>query len=752
MLTSFKSLTTGRKAVFLIAAVLCLVAFSVGQSLIATQWVRTLMACVFQLLWLALACLLLLRVTRRWLAEVMFDRVERGHIAIATVLFAILGVAFFYYFYQTERDIKIYDSALYWKRLLADRNLIADSIPDYLISLRATLATDYNNLYIFPLILVSYVTGIDFGGFSTAILLVYYIPACFFLAVFALRVNRLASGRNPGIFSFVLCFGLCALNAGSLWPVMNGYLDVAGMLFIALLLNITLHWQMLQWDWKKSVGAGALALLLMLSRGEYEFYLAAFWIITLLSALVQLARQQKRGEALKALLLNLAVAAGTFILLALLVNPAILRLVFTRDYRALYSAYHVLTLWENLWSFAQSIGILWLVLALFGVIYLAGKKETRGLCVRLLVISGLTAVFLCSVVDMHVRHYFLFLPTLMVLVCAFAEFSIEYSRKNEKPIFVISTVLVTVLSFGLSFIQPLAVYSGMSEPLTPTLHRYPIKNPYYSVTRHIASDLSKLVGNTSQTVYVVGDGPLNNEMLENSYLPEKENATPYLLRVSNVDTRDGFPSQMLLADYVFVNRPYQSDFVSVQQVQFQIYNLLVNDPAAREYYELYETYNSTTPNIYFELYKKIKPVDKAFVDTLVERIRTYYPDNPFMYEPNYALALFQAQDDLTFDYNYWSNALYLHMRDSRPLRFVLGDTAEFDTLAFTLSCWMDNMSLTISNQEGVIEQLPVTMGEYVAYEFDIAGSEYLTVSIEEKTEGQFRNTTFELAFAKDSLR
>lgn len=746
-----ESVFTLRKAIVLGLCLLGIIIFSFFQSLVENALISGLMAAAFQLLWLALAAYGLTRLALAWLDELGYDRARLRIIAGLMVFLTIAGILFFYFFFQAQRDIKVYDSSLYWTRLIADRRLIEASIPQYLSALRATLSTEYNHLFILPLMLVSYLTGLDFSGFSISILLIYYIPACFFLTLFALRVNKMTTPRKPGAPSFAFCLCLCVLSVGTLWPVLNGYLDVAGMLLVALMLNVTLHWNVTQWNWKKSLALGALTALLMLARGHYEFYLIGFFVAFLLGPAIRLiATGGNTAKRLGGFLLNLLGSIAAACLLTLLLNPAIFSLLYHRDYTALYSAYKTMTLLENLWDFAKSVGIIWLVVAFAGAVFLLIKRETRALCLKLLVSLAIALLILCAVQDLQVRHYYLILPTLIVFVCAFAEFGMQYAQTQEKPIFVICTLLVCVTNFSLAYIKPLAQYSYMSEPLTPTLHAYPEKNPYYSIAKHVISDISRLIGDETEYVYIVGDGPLTNEMLENAHLPEIDNAAPFLLPMNSVDSRDGFPSQMFMADYVLVNRPYQSNFIQVQQVNFQLYDLLVNDPLTSGYYVQEELYTAEKKR--FILLRKTRPTDKAYVDALKTRLEASHPDNPFVYAPNYFLALFEANEDVTFDYNYWIDTMAFTKEESGPTGFRLTDTTAFNTLSFTLSCWKHGLSVVVENQDGVLDKRVAEQGEHVYYSYDITGSDYVAVSIVDTYASLPIEAPLRLTFSHDSLR
>lgn len=740
-----------KKISFVLAALMGGVAFALIQSIIGNETVRLVMACVLQAALLGSMGYLLVKAARPWFRSLeLTPRSTRG-IAVTMLLFAVGAAVFFYFFFQSERDVKTYDSTLYWTRVIEDRALIADSIPAYVSSLRGTLGTDYNHLVILPLLLVSYITGLSFGGFCLSIALVYYLPASFLLTVFALRINKMMTGRRPGAWAFGLCFGLCALNVCLLWPVVNGFVDVAGMLVMALLFNATLHWSLIRWDIKKNVEIAILSVLLLLARGSYEFYLVGFFVAFFVMAVLDVVRgREAAGKAVGIFFANMAFMAAVCAMLFLCLNPRLFSLFLVRDYVSEYAAYKTLNLWGNLVSFAEKSGILWLVPAAGGLVVMLRSKEVRMVALRLLMAVVVAVLLLCYTQDMQVRHYYMLMPTLYVFFCAFAEFAMQYAQKQEKPIFVVGVVVIGLANFAFGYYQPLLEYSYMGEPLTTTLHYFPKRNPYYSTARHIASDLRQLIGEKTEYVYVVGDGPINNEMLQHAYLPEVVDSAPFVVRMNSADLRDGFPSQLFMADYVLLNRPYQSDFLSIQQVNFQAYDLILNDQMAKAYYEVDSTYPHADGEAI--LYRKARPIDTALVDNLKARIQKSYPDQPYVYEPNYFLALITPEEEVRYEYNYWTRWFVFDKEPGTPLRFAFHDTERFSTLTFQLSCWKGGLQLVVENQDGVIDQVPITKGDYVDYGFDIVGSEFVTVSIEEIYPALEIGGKLTLSFHGDSLR
>ena len=214
-------------------------------------------------------------------------------------------------YYSAEHDIKIYDFSVYWIRLIEDGQLIGQSIPGYLARLLTSFSEEYTRLAVFPLIPASYILGLEFRDYCFAIFSVYYLPACFFLTILALRLSAAARNVKPGPAAFAVCFCLCAFGVALLWPVMRGYLDVSGVLLAAVMLNYTLHWNGVDFDWKRNVALALLSFLLLFTRRWYAYYIVGFYFSFGLASLADMVLNRNFSvKKLGLLLLNMVMIAA----------------------------------------------------------------------------------------------------------------------------------------------------------------------------------------------------------------------------------------------------------------------------------------------------------------------------------------------------------------------------------------------------------------------------------------------------------
>ena len=369
------------------------------------------------------------------------------------------------------------------------------------------------------------------------------------------------------------------------------------------------------------------------------------------------------------------------------------------------------------------------------------------MCIRLLLSVTIAVVLFCSVQDMGYHHHYLLLPVLLIFSAVFCIFLIQRFQVNNLPLLSVPLLGVILLNFSFGHVPSLNKAAAFSQPVTTAMRTYPLTNPHYSNIRRLAEELNQKLSGSSKLVYVVGDdNGLSPEILKRSRLPESVDAAPFVLVNNIVDLRDGFPSQFFLADYVLLSDPFRSNFTPPQQVSYQIYDMLLNDPALKDYYQLDATYPGSDGNIL--LYRKIKPADKTSVDILNRRLQAFYPENAFVIEPNYFIALYEATNKVRYSFNIWERAFELNKDAGSSLNVYLNDTRAFTSLSFALSCWTPGLEMVVRNQKGELFRGPVEVREKVQHTIDVTGSDSLAISITEAKPGG-RISAFMILYAQE---
>lgn len=714
-------------------ALICLglVAVAAGlafvQPLFSSATTRWIIALFFQCFVIAAAVLFCGKIVIAYLKSLDYGKRDILIFVGFFLLVGLAGLAFFYFYYAAERDIKIYDAVTYWTRTIQSRKVMEESIPSYLSLLRNTLSDEYNYLIAFPLATASYLFGVSFTGYCQSVFLVYYLPSCLLLALFALRLVAMAQKRKPGASALVACFGVLAISPVLFWPLTLGYADVAGVLVIALMLNISLGWDGISFSWKRNIIMAMLSLLLILSRRWYAYYIVGFYAaLGLVSLIKMLVKRNFSIKRLALLIANLAMIAGIASAAILLLNPNVFAMFLTNNYSEAYAAFGGNGILNSLWYIVNHVGFLLFLAFFLGSVWLLQKSQSRFSVIHLLLSAAVAGVLFLSVQDMGAHHEYLVTPTIMVIVAAFAAVCIQATPQKRRVAVSAGLTLVLAINFSFAYVPILGSVADFASPLATAVRNYPKQLENYDAYHQIYDNLLERTRNQSATVYIVGEGDvMNPDYFRRINMPAQEDAAPFAMVNSTVALRDGFPSQMFCAEYILMVNPFSTAFSTVQQVSYQVYDMMLNDPLISNYYQLVETYPLEEHEAL--LYQKIQPVDKALVDVLKERLQEFYPDTPLVYEPAYLLALMEYDDTMVY-YNFYENHLMFNKPPNGTAHFALNDTRQFNTISFELETSTPGLELVVENQTGEIYRGPIAEGR-APYSIDITGSDSLTVFI-----------------------
>lgn len=720
-----------RKSSIIYLLLILLILFFI-QSYFNPNYGHSFLTKIFQLIIIAFPISITGNLIYKWLEDLGYQKQDYFHILLFILIISALGSLFIFSFLKVELDIKIYDSTVYWIKLIEGKEIISESIFKYLAHLYDTFHQTYTDLAVLPLLAISDIFGVKFNGYCISVFFVYYLPSCIFLTIFALRLSKLAFNTKASLLSFITCFCIIALSINFIRPITEGYLDVCGILVIAIMLNISLNWNGIDFNWKRNVSLIILNVTLILLRRWYAYYAIGFYFAFSVNVIMPMVIKRKFSvKDLKLLALNMLFIIGISCICLYLINPNLFNLFLENDYvQAAYLAYKNIGLFRNLLSIFTTMGILFSLASFGGAFLLLRNPATREICIRLLSTAGCAIILFCTIQDMGDNHHYLIAPILLIFISVLSTYTVSKAQKGDKFILRILFIALSVVNFSFAHIPALKDFSKMMEPLTTITQNYPKENSNYNVIHQIVDDLTEKTKGTSKQVYVVGDDDkLSPELLKRVKLPEKIDATPFVMENNIVDLRDGFPSNLFLADYVLLTSPFQTKFETNQQVSYQIYDMLLNDPKISSYYKLEEIYSAKEEDIL--MFKKVKPIASSCVDILSHRLKSHYPDNPFVFKPNYSLALCEIDPKTSYSYNYWMNSLNFNMENSEPINLNLNDISDFSTLSFALSCWYPGLDLIIEDQSGMISRFPVTEGEQIPYNIDISNSDFIKISIME---------------------
>ncbi len=698
------------------------------QPNVASDAGRVFLGRMYPCLFLVPAAILFGKFALGWLKELGYEKRTCIQIVVFCLSVCVAGLLLIYLYFKNEQDIKVYDFSTYWINAMASRDIIGSSVNEYLNVLINSFTLDYNWLPSFFLIPFIHLFGASYTVYCQAIFVVYYMPAAVLMTILALRMTALIRKSPFDISVFAVClvaFVSCPLL---LWPLMHGYLDVIGVLVTAVLLNYSMKWDGVDFSAKRNLTMTAISVLLLLSRRWYAYYILGFFVMFgVVSGVKILVGRQRIGKQIGMIIVNFGMIASTAIVAILIINPSIIN-VYLTDYGDIYSAFRSKPWWEDIRDAVSNLGYLGSVVSLFGALLMLRNKESRCIGARVMAAACMATAMFLSVQSLGFHQLYLLSPTVVVFIQVFMASSLQELGRKTSRLCSICLMAVLTLNLFFAYAPELGAAAYFARPVATAIRSYPVQNPHVSTYQDIVNDLKEKTAGKAASVYMIGEGDINPDYLHRVNLPEEQDAAPFVMTNCVADTRDGFPSQLFTADYILVVDPFMTDFTAIQQVSYQAYDMLLNDPVVAEYYEIDTRYAFGEDDLI--VFKKTKDADHTLVNILRDRLQIFYPDNAFVYQPDYFLSLAEFDDTLT-EYDYYGSILTFEKEAEHDIQFVVNDTMDYNTLSLELNAGIQGLVMVAENQDGELSRQDIAAYETGLYTFDITGSDYVQISVQD---------------------
>lgn len=710
---------------------LLLACIAMVQPLIPIHVIRMILAAVFQLLIVGMIGLIIFRTVIKWLREFKFDDIDKKRIYITLTTVTSVGIILLVVYSLVDQTIKVYDTGINWSAVIDGKNLMSQSIPEYLINLKDSMSQSYNGLAAFPLIFLSWVIGTSYAALITSSFLIYYLPTCLLIVIFAMRITNPVREKGPGGVSFIICFLVCVLSADFFLNIVQGNSDIAGVFFIGLMLNILYKWDMYSINIKQNAIIGLTMICMVFMKSWYLYFVLSFFAVFIIFHLLKVfTLKEDKGASLGFFLANIVIISAVFVGVAAIVNPSIFTMLLDTA-TSLRPDFEFAYILDFAWNIVCNHSILMLGFSLVGAGMLLIYKQTRLISVIMIFTMITTIIFAGVMMATYVQHSYLVLPILLIFTCIVADYGVQYAYVNTKPILAGGVMALVTLNFLFAYVPFMQSFSYIASPFTTELHATPQPYTNAKVIDNLVNDADDWIGNSQKKLYVVNSrSGISKELLSNVKLPKKTDAAPYALISNTVDTRDGFPSQMFLADYVVFADPYKPESGKRQQVEYQISDALLSDPNISEFYNLKQLYHASDFNII--AFEKIGDSSKASMDLLSEKLKKLYPNDAFIYEPDYFIGLFKPEGKTKFEYNhYWEKRIIFDKSPQEDITFSWNTQMQFSSLSFNLTNYTEGLSMIVENQNGIISDEPLIEGADILYNFYIEGSEFVKVTIKD---------------------
>lgn len=530
-----------------------------------------------------------------------------------TVLFwgILLGNLFLLLYTCFQNFIPFWDYAGYYKETLRCGVLLAEDIPAFFAALyRSMLESDYTLL---PTLFIAPLHRLLGGSYSVYIFLIYNVFLVPFLVVFSVFISEVTPKCVPLVFLFTPFIG----------PALRGYLDGAGLIYICVWLYLIYKGTFRKMAVTEDVILGLLSVLLVFTRRWYLFFLVGSAIALVASSAFFWLFNRK--APLWTVVKNLLICGGTTLtVVAVFFFPYLMRL-FTNNMADAYSAYMFGDFWWNIKYFIRYYGLIpgaFYALGLWGL----RRKKYRQFTLFLLFQIPIMFFLFTRIQTVSYHHQYLFAPGIFLLGAIGVASLPKWNRG-------IRIAYAAVLA--LAFVYVFAPVSGIEAGNLFSSVRFAPKTMETEGVYRLRDRLNALTDEEGGYVYVLASSEtLNDDILQNSMLPEKENAVQNLLGTNHVDKRDGIPNHLLICKFIVVAEPVQ--------VHLGADNQQVVDFFAREILD-----GTYTPNLQriesipvadgvtAHIYRRNAGFSQTFLERVQAHFNAVYPDHESLFSVDF---------------------------------------------------------------------------------------------------------------------
>lgn len=506
---------------------------------------------------------------------------------VELVFLSLFGAVVAAVFVATERGFPHWDMAAYHERTLATADAFRGSPSDGFEFIRRSLHGDYNVLFTLPLLPWSVFVGESRVVFILSLYVTYFLP-------FLCAVAEIAGRCLPGAPDYARRVAAVAvlLTPFSWYHVAEGYPDIGGAALLAICVLIFGRRAIANSLWPSALLIAVLAAAAIAFRRPYVFGVAALFGAMLIDDTWQLFRRKAdvaRSSAF-ARLASTFCSAAVAVLLVTVAAPGVVQRALHRGDQFL--AYEM-TVGDTFEMLVGSVGLMAVILAAVGWMWLARFGHIRRAELRLILLATALWVVLWAAVSRHPPyHYPHWLPIAVVLgatglwVMA-GNLPGSVWRRSVRG----GTVMAGIL--GWAFCVPVPDL-GFTRQTPLRLFPDPVQqnnSPAYESIVALTGYLREVAGPNDPVLVAASSVTLNRFTLQSAEhkLFGRRNSFLWILFPADVDGDQVVPTYSLLsAALVVVAEPYQLHLHPEHQksVRVLVDAFIENWPISRDFVQL----------------------------------------------------------------------------------------------------------------------------------------------------------------------
>ncbi len=550
-------------------------------------------------------------------------------------LFAIVGLFAIIHISSHNSGIYAWDSGGYWVWSYKHTDQLFSAPNDAMQNLQDSIInTDYNMLLPTIISLPMKIFGNTFIRYACINYALFFVPTMFILLCLFMKLTEKDKNKNRNFWVGIL--SLASLSV-PLISILQGYIDVAVMIPIALVFALTLSFEptkTVRGQIGKGLMIGLLLTIMFLFRRYTAFFVVGYAITIAAYCIYMLIIKRKAHQRFKLLIKNLLLNA-----LCVIIPPLVLLfgffsgLIFRimgENYAELYSAYND-TFINKIMQVILHFGIIILLFALFGAIISFVKKKEAKISFFCIFSFVVVALLFFRVQSMNGHHIYTITPQVYILL--FLGLAFIFSIKKR-----------TILKFLCAFILIVGSISCLSSrvfKLTKPaaalfqlhydnfLHRDDID------TIHEIRDYLNSLDIKDKIIYVLSSSVVfNSDTLMVMERPLKDNAVVGLVKSHDVDLRDGFPNIFFDANVIVTTTPVGTHLLEGSQEIITYLAGEIQDPDSYlgRHYTKDEKEFPISEGYTVQIYHRTSDLTAEDYDTILNYYDNLYPNQQTIFK------------------------------------------------------------------------------------------------------------------------
>ncbi len=556
-----------------------------------------------------------------------FKKSKNTKYIIISIIAIILIICIAYICYLiTEKNIKTWDNSCYWSQNIKFANYYNNNLTETIKSTINSVNNDEYNL--FPSLLLNSLfkfTDQTFLWYVMSVYFLFLIPVILLYNILILKMLRIINtDERNNIFSIIIANIPFLLSPILHFPIIKGYLDVLGLIFVLMIINLLIDYNFEEYSIEKIFLLIIATTLLVISRRYFSFWILAFYssyaIINIASAIIN-----KEYKKIGKIIITLGVITiGVLCLLVIKFRPMILR-ILESNFTNLYIGYKNGGFLYQIFELFKSFSFIIIILSILGYILAIIIKRTRKYALIMITTFVVTTYLFSIVQTMDSHHKYLILLHIifgisMLILTMTVMFSKRISYLLETGIGIIILInLIVAISID-----------GLNPILSAKILAPEIRNDYEQILK-IRQDIEDIIDKESSKIYIIAaSDSYNSETFQNIYYPDLKSGEIFVTP-SNVDLTHGFRTSFYESNYVMTVTPIQYHLKPEHERCVTIlYNAIEENSPLSDNYELIKTWHNVD-NITINLYRKNAELVEEDKQYLAEQFNIYYPEYPELF-------------------------------------------------------------------------------------------------------------------------